>query len=69
MKEGAIWLRIPTRTRVERFWIWLAWKLPRPLAYWAAVRVGSEATTKVDYGNRPTPEIQVTEALSAWLKP
>lgn len=27
---------------IEGVWIWLAWRLPRPLAYWAAVRVGAE---------------------------
>ncbi len=26
----------------ERFWVWLAWKLPRPLVRWCAYRVSSE---------------------------
>ena len=49
----------------EKFLIWLAWKLPRNLAYWAAVRVNSEATT-IHYTDRTPSEVSIIEALKVW---
>ncbi len=49
----------------EKFWIWLAWKLPKRLAYWATVRVGAEATMP-PYGNQIVPELTVMTALERW---
>jgi hypothetical protein len=49
----------------EKFWTWLAWKLPRPLAYWATIRVGVHATTG-EYSQTVVPEMPYTDALKRW---
>jgi len=50
---------------IEKLWIALAWKLPRRLAYWAAVRVGSSATLP-PFGSQVVPELTVVDALRRW---
>lgn len=49
----------------ERGWMWLAWHLPRPLAYWAAIRLGANATTGA-YSSQVVPDLRLTEALERW---
>ena len=49
----------------ERLLIWLAWRMPRSLSYWCAVRVGAHATTG-DWGHFNTPETTVLDALKRW---
>ena len=51
----------------EKIVIWLAWHLPRRLAYWCAVRVGAHATTG-EYGAEETPSLLFTDALERWDK-
>ncbi len=55
-------LRLPT---AEKFWIWVAWKLPRPLAYWCSIRVGVHATTG-PYGDTVVPELPMMDMLKRW---
>ena len=50
---------------MERIWMWLAWHLPRSLAYWTAIRVGASATTG-KYADREVPKVTVIDALEAW---
>jgi len=50
---------------LEKIWMWLAWKLPRPLVMWAAIRLGSEATTG-KYSRQVVPELTFLEALNRW---
>lgn len=50
---------------MERFWTWLAWRLPRKLAYWATIRVGANATTG-KYSNQVVPELAFTDVLKRW---
>jgi hypothetical protein len=49
----------------EKFWIWLAWKLPRPLVLWCAVRLLSAATAG-KYGDQCPSELRALEALQRW---
>jgi len=49
----------------ERLVIWIAWHLPRKVAYWAAIRVGAHATTG-PWSNQLVPELHFTEALERW---
>lgn len=49
---------------IEKFWIWLAWKLPRPLAKWAYIRVATAAS--VEMSDREMGAIKCIEALEAW---
>lgn len=48
-----------------KLWMWLAWKLPRGLAYWCAVRVISRATTG-KYSSQIVPELSAMDALKRW---
>lgn len=49
----------------ERFWMWLAWKLPKPLVNWATVRLFAHATTG-QYGHTVVPELTAMDALKRW---
>lgn len=35
---------------MDRFWMWLAWNLPRRLVYWCAIRVGTHEPTDLTRG-------------------
>jgi hypothetical protein len=49
----------------ERFWLWLAYKLPRGLAYWCAIRIGAHATGS-KYPTQVVPELTFMDALKRW---
>ena len=64
---------------MERFYIWLAWRLPRTLVYWAAIRLGANATQEVYLGGPEyslehqveslacsVPELLFLDALDRW---
>jgi hypothetical protein len=50
----------------ERFLVWLAWRLPRDLAYWMTIRVGTEGFDG-PYPLNPA-ERTIGEALDDWRK-
>lgn len=50
---------------MDRFWIWLAWRLPRRLVYFAAIRFGAHATTG-EHGNTVVPDLTYMDALERW---
>lgn len=45
----------------------IAWKLPKWLVKWAAVRLIAHATTG-KYGSTVVPDLSAMEALNRWLK-
>ena len=49
----------------EKFFFWLAWKLPRRLVYWCAIRLIARATTG-DWGHTIVPELTAMGALRRW---
>jgi hypothetical protein len=49
----------------EKFWFWLAWRLPRPLVYFATIRCWANATTG-EYGSVDAPAATVADALKRW---
>lgn len=53
---------------IDRLVMWLAWRLPRELAYWAAIRVAAHATTG-RYDNTDPGQLDVMEMLNRWSKP
>ena len=71
MKFRTIWslkgmpVKERCRRTIELWTIKLAWALPRKLAYWAAIRVISNATTG-QYSNQIVPELYAMEALDRW---
>jgi hypothetical protein len=48
----------------EKVWTWLAWKLPKNLAKWAAIRVMAHATH--EFPDRTPSEISILDVLQAW---
>lgn len=49
----------------DKFWMFIAWNLPRKLVLWAAVRLIAHATTG-KYGNTEVPLLTAMEALKRW---
>jgi hypothetical protein len=54
-------------TRREEWAMWLAWRLPRRVAYWATIRVGCHATQGEWSNESPTDLLQYV-ALQRWEK-
>lgn len=52
-------------TRAEKFWLWVAWHLPRPLVYWAAIRCATHATAG-KYSGVEVPGVTITQMLDGW---
>jgi hypothetical protein len=51
--------------KLEQFYAWLAFRLPRRLAYWAAVRVNSYATIG-KWAKECPSDVSVIDALKRW---
>lgn len=49
----------------EKFCQWLAWKLPKKVVYWCAIRLFAHATTN-EYSSQNVPELLAIEALKRW---
>jgi len=50
---------------MEKFWIWIAYKLPRNLVKWAAVRLMASATVG-KHSSQIVPDLTALEALERW---
>lgn len=50
---------------VEKFWFWLAYKLPKPLVYFASIKLIAHATTG-KFSNTEVPKLTAMEALNRW---
>jgi hypothetical protein len=50
---------------MERIWIWIAWRLPRSLVKWCAVRLGAHAT-QGRYSDQIVPDLTFVDALKRW---
>lgn len=53
-------------TKLDKFYLWLAFRLPRKLVYWCAVRLIAHATTQPAYQNMEPNRIGCMEALDEW---
>lgn len=51
----------------ERMWFWLAWKLPKSLVYFAAIRLAVFAT-QGEYSKTIVPDLTAMDALRRWQK-
>lgn len=51
--------------RKEKFWMAIAWHLPKPLVMWCYMRVGAHATTG-EYGHTIVPELSMMDAIKRW---
>lgn len=52
---------------LNQFYDWLAWKLPRRLVFYSAIRMGTQASTGT-YKYKPYPEITFFEVIKDWNK-
>lgn len=52
----------------EKIWMFIAWRLPRTLVYWCAIRLMAHAT-QGQYGNTVVPELAAMDALKRWENP
>lgn len=50
---------------IEKFWFWLAWRMPKPLVYFCTIRLGAHATQGV-YGHTIVPDLTFMDALKRW---
>ncbi len=50
---------------MDKFWLKLAYKLPRKLIYWASIRLICRATNG-EYSNQAVPELTAMDALKRW---
>lgn len=50
---------------VEKLCIWVAWRLPKALVMWCALRVIAYAT-QGQYGNTVVPDLTAMDALKRW---
>ena len=51
--------------KTEKIWVWLAWKMPRKLTYWCAIRVAAHAT-QGQWSSQIVPDLTALEALKRW---
>ena len=49
----------------EKFLMWIAWRLPKRLVMWCAVRVHAHATTG-EYSHQIVPELTALDAAKRW---
>jgi hypothetical protein len=50
---------------MDKIWRYVAWRLPRGLVMWCAVRVGAHATQGA-WSSQIVPELTVMDALQRW---
>lgn len=53
------------RTFCDKFWFWLARRVPKKLAYWCAIVVGAHATTG-KHSAQIVPDLTLIQALERW---
>jgi hypothetical protein len=51
----------------DRFWLWMAHRMPRVLVRWCVVRCVAHATTG-KYGNQIVSELSAMDAMDRWEK-
>ena len=51
---------------LEKFLFWIAWRLPRALAYFATIRLAAHATTGAKFGKTVVPELHMMDVLKRW---
>ena len=49
----------------NKFWRWIAWRIPHKLIYWASVRLIANATMG-KYSSSIVPELAAMDALKIW---
>jgi hypothetical protein len=55
------------KAMLDKIMMSIAWKLPRRLVYWCAIRLGANAT-QGDYSDQIVPDLTFFDALDRWEK-
>jgi len=50
---------------MDKICMWIAWRLPKKLVYWAQIRVTCYAT-QGKYSSQVVPDLTVVDALERW---
>lgn len=48
---------------------WVAYRLPRRVVYFAAIRLGAHATGSPEHAHTEVPELRFVDALERWQPP
>lgn len=51
--------------RMENFWLWLSYRMPKALIYWCALRVAVHATTG-EWAREEVDSVSIMVALDRW---
>ncbi len=51
--------------RKEKFWMWIVWKMPSKVIYWASIRLIAFATTGM-YSKTIVPDLTAMDALKRY---
>ena len=52
---------------LEKITMFIVWRLPKPIVYWSAIRLGAHAT-QGPYSNQVVPDLLFMDALKRWEK-
>jgi hypothetical protein len=50
---------------MDKFYMWIAWRLPKNLVKWVSIRLIASATSG-KYSNTIVPELTAIDALKRW---
>ena len=50
---------------IDNIWTFIAWRLPKRLVYWCAIRVMANATHG-EWSSQVVPELEAMDALKRW---
>ena len=51
--------------RGSKFWMWIAWRVPRRLVYFASIRLIANAI-QGEYSSTVVPDLTAMDALKRW---
>ena len=51
---------------LEKFQMWVAWRMPRWLTYWCSVRLIAHATATDEHRHTAAGELTCMDALKVW---
>ena len=63
--ERVLMVQLGWRKQRERLVMWIAWHVPKWLAYWCFIRVAAHATTGEWSGSVPH-NVSIMDALERW---
>ena len=65
MRVSKVDVRIAVRELSEKFWIAIAWRLPKSLVKWCGLRIGAHATGS-EHGTTLVADLTFMDAMKRW---